>query len=306
MIELRRLHAFVVTAEEGHVTRAAERLGMQQPPLTRLIRALEAELGVLLFQRLPRGVRPTEAGRVLLEEARAVLARAEALPDIVRRVARGEQGRLAVGFTSSAMLHPFVPAALRAFRESQPGVQITLDEAGTGELVDGVLHGRLDAAFVRSPVDGAGGLFVDPVLTEPMVAAIPASHPLAQGPGPLPLNAIAAEPLVLYRRLAGPGLYDTILSACRAAGFTPVVAQEAPRLPATLGLVAAGIGISIVPRSMARIAIGDVVFRDLSACPGLVAPLHLVLRRAGLPPTAARFRVAVQRLAACPGAEAAP
>ena len=115
-----------------------------------------------------------------------------------------------------------------------------------------------------------------------------------------------SEPFVLYRRLAGPGLYDTILAACRAAGFIPVVAQEAPRLPATLGLVAAGIGISIVPRSMSRIGMDDVVFRTLSDCPGLVAPLHLVLRRAGLTPAASRFRAAVRLLAACPAAEAGP
>ncbi|MCY0855546.1 LysR family transcriptional regulator [Cupriavidus sp. D39] len=115
MIELRRLRAFVVLAEEGHVTRAAERLGMQQPPLTRLLRGLEEELGVLLMRRLPRGVRPTEAGLALLEEARAVLARAEGVADVVRRAAAGEQGRLAVGFTSSAALHPLCPPCCAGF-----------------------------------------------------------------------------------------------------------------------------------------------------------------------------------------------
>src|SRR3712207_5918000 len=116
MIELRRLRAFVATAEEGNVTRAAERLGMQQPPLTRLLRKLEAELGVLLLHRTARGVHPTAAGEALLEEARALLVRAEGVEEVVRGAARGEHGRLAVGFTSSAALHPFVSAALRAFR----------------------------------------------------------------------------------------------------------------------------------------------------------------------------------------------
>lgn len=296
MIELRRLHAFLTVAEEGHVTRAAERLGMQQPPLTRLLRGLEVELGVLLLYRLPRGVRPTEAGQVLLEEARAVLARAAELEDAVRRAARGEAGRLAVGFTPSAALHPFVPAVLRAFREEAPGVRVELDEAGTTELVNGLAHGRLDAAFVRSPVGAVPGLLVEPVLEEPMVAALPVGHPLAVEGGDgeaLPFTALAAEAFILYRRPAGPGLYDAILAACCAAGFSPLVAQEAPRLPATLSLVAAGLGVSVVPASMRRLAVAGVAYRELDGCPGLSAPLHLALRRTGLTATVAKFRAVV-------------
>lgn len=215
LIELRRLRALVAVVEEGHVTRAAERLGMWQPPLTRLLRGLETELGVLLVHRMQRGVRPTEAGKALLEEARAVLARAEGVAQAVRRAARGEQGRLAVGFTSSAALHPFVPAVIRTLREAQPGVSIVLEEAGTGELVDALLHERLDAAFVRSPVASVAGLLVDAVLDEPMLVALPGGHRLASDAGAaLPLAGLASEAFVLYRRPAGPGLYDTILAAC--------------------------------------------------------------------------------------------
>ena len=133
MIDLRRLRAFVVLAEEGHVTRAAERLGIQQPPLTRLLQGLEAELGVLLMHRMPRGVRPTEAGKVLLDEAKIILERANGVADMVHRAARGEQGRLAIGFTSSAALHPFVPKALRAFHESLPKLSVVLEEAGRAD-----------------------------------------------------------------------------------------------------------------------------------------------------------------------------
>lgn len=298
MIELRRLRAFVAVAEEGHITRAAERLGMAQPPLTRLVRGLEAELGTLLLHRLPRGVRPTEAGMALLGEARIVLARAAAASDTVRRAARGEQGRLAVGFTSSAALHPFVPAALRAFRSARPGVSIELDEAGTAELVEAVLQGRLDAAFVRSPVGNVRGLVVDPVLDEPMLVALPTGHRLAGvAGGALPLAALAMEEFILYRRPAGPGLYDAIMAACRNAGFTPTVAQEAPRLPSTLSLVAAGLGISLVPASMRRIALAGVSFHELRDCWGLSAPLHLALRSAAIGATAAGFRTTVHQLA---------
>ncbi len=299
LIELRRLRAFVAVVEEGHVTRAAERLGMQQPPLTRLLRGLEIELGVLLVHRMPRGVRPTEAGKALLEEARAVLARAEGVVQAVRRAARGEQGRLAVGFTSSAALHPFVPAVIRTLREAQPGVSIVLEEAGTGELVDALLHERLDAAFVRSPVASVAGLRVDAVLDEPMLVALPSGHRLAlDADTPLPLARLASEAFVLYRRPAGPGLYDTILAACRAVGFSPMVAQEAPRLPATLSLVAAGLGVTIVPTSMRRLGGESIVYRALTDCPGLSAPLHLAMRRAVLPPVLARFREIVRQMRA--------
>ena len=298
MIELRRLHAFVAVAEERQMTRAAERLGMAQPPLSRLVRGLEAELGVTLVRRLPRGVELTDAGQALFEEARTVLARTGRIADTVRRVARGEQGRLAIGFTSSAALHPFVPAALLAFRDVRPGVRTELEEAGTMELVDAMLQGRLDAAFIRTPVERVEGLIVDHVLDEPMVAAMPAGHELVRsGVSPLPLTALAGEPFILYRRPAGPGLYDAIVTACRGAGFSPTVEQEAPRLPSTLSLVAAGLGISIVPESMKQIAMPGVAFRALQGCPGLSAPINLALRRSGFNATASRFREMVHHLA---------
>ncbi len=298
MIALRRLHAFVAVAEEGQMTRAAERLGMAQPPLSRLVRGLEAELGVTLVRRLPRGVALTDAGQALFEEARTVLARAGGIADTVRRVARGEQGRLAIGFTSSAALHPFVPGALLAFRAVQPGVRTELEEAGTMELIDALQQGRLDAAFVRTPVESIEGLVVDHVLDEPMVAAMPAGHALARnGPSPLPLPALAGEKFILYRRPAGPGLYDAIVAACHGAGFSPTIEQEAPRLTSTLSLVAAGLGITIVPASMEQIAMPGVTFRALLGCPGLFAPINLAFRRSGSSPIAMRFRDTVRRLA---------
>lgn len=129
------------------------------------------------------------------------------------------------------------------------------------ELVEAMLQGRLDAAFVRSPVESIGGLIVDPVLDEPMLVALPDAHPLAGSDEALPLAVLAREAFILYRRPAGPGLYDAIVTACRGAEFTPVVAQEAPRLPLTLSLVAAGLGISLVPASMRRVAMAGVSFR---------------------------------------------
>ncbi|MBA8899840.1 LysR family transcriptional regulator [Phyllobacterium sp. P30BS-XVII] len=299
LIDLRRLRAFVALAEEGHVTRAAERLGMQQPPLTRLLQSLEADLGVLLMHRMPRGVRPTEAGKVLLDEARIILARADGVAAMVHRAARGEQGHLAIGFTSSAALHPIVPKMLRAFRENLPQVSVSLEEAGTAELVDALLHERLDAAFIRSPVGRTPGLRIDSVLEEPMLVALPVGHRLAtDSASRLLLTELASEPFILYRRSAGPGLYDTILTACREAGFSPVVAQEAPRLTATLSLVAAGFGISLVPASMQRLGGEGIVYKAVAGSSRLIAPLLLAMRQAHPVPALAQFRSLVQRIVA--------
>ena len=248
------------------------------------------------FIGLRRGVRVTGAGQVLLTEAHGILSAAQSLPDIVRRAAAGEQGRLALGFTSSAGLHPFVSSSLRELRGTFPKVTVMLEEAGTGELVDGLLTARLDAAFVRSPVERVPDLIVDFVLDEPMVAALPAGHSLTLDvTAPLSLASLAGEPFVLYRRRTGPGLYDGILAACRAAGFSPEIMQEAPRLTSTLSLVAAGLGVTIVPASMQILGGSGITFRSLTNCPGLSAPLHLARRRDASIPALERFREIVSR-----------
>src|SRR5262245_56278807 len=134
-IELRHLRYFIAVAEEGHITRAAERLGIQQPPLSLQIRALEQELDVQLFRRVPRGVELTPAGVALLEHARGVLDQVDRAVAITRRTARGEQGRLVIGFTSSTPFHPFVPRIIRAFRELSPLISLQLEESGSSDLV---------------------------------------------------------------------------------------------------------------------------------------------------------------------------
>jgi len=291
-MDLRRLRYLVTVAQEGHITRAAERLGIQQPPLTRQIRSLEEELGERLFERLPRGVKPTEAGRAVVEEAIAILDRAERLADVAHRAARGERGRLAVGYTSSGAFHPFVAQQIRAFRAASPGVRLELAEDGTPELVRGLEEERLDAVFVRSggPIEG---LALEPLLEEPMVAAFPSDHALAAR-AEVGLSELAGETFVFYRRPTGPGLHDAIVAACLRAGFSPTVGQEAPRMSSTLGLVAAGLGVSIVPASMQRMNVADVVFVPFRGDPGLVAPLLLVTRRRDRSAIVERFRAQVK------------
>ena len=304
-MELRHLRYFVAVAEEGHITRAAARLGIQQPPLSQQIRALEAELQVQLFRRKPRGVELTQAGEALFTEARAILQQIEHAITAVRRTARGEAGRIGLGFTSSASFHPFVPQAIREYRETHPLVRLTLEESGTGELVAALIDERLDAAFVRSPIGASGGgpaagIAIHSVLDEAMVAALPAGHALAAGSAarPLALAELAAETFILYRRPLGPGLYDAIIAACQRAGYSPNIGQEAPRMLATLSLVAAGLGVSLVPQSMRRLRVHGVAYRPLDSAAGLVAPLNLAYRRGESSEAARRFIALVRRTAA--------
>jgi len=307
-MDLRHLRYFVAVAEEGHVTRAAARLGIQQPPLSQQIRALEAELQVQLFRRKPRGVELTQAGEALFTEAQAILRQIEHAVTAVRRTARGEAGRIGLGFTSSASFHPFVPQAIRQYREAHPLVGLSLEESGTGELVAALLDERLDAAFVRSPIGAsaggpapgdAAGIAVHSVLDEAMVAALPAGHSLAvrAAAKPLSLGELAAETFILYRRPLGPGLYDAIIAACQRAGYSPNIGQEAPRMLATLSLVAAGLGVTLVPQSMRRLRVHGVAYRLLDSAAGLVAPLSLAYRRGETSEAARRFIALVRRAA---------
>jgi DNA-binding transcriptional LysR family regulator len=300
-MELRHLRYFIAVAEEGHITRAAERLGMQQPPLSQQIRALEQELGVQLFRRKPRGVELTDAGRALLSDARAILAHIDHAFASTRRTARGEQGRIAVGFTSSAPFHPFVPRVIRAFREAFPLVSLTLEESGTTELIGDLRGERVDAAFIRTPVADPAGLVVDRLLEEAMVVALPTQHALARagrsdGAG-VNLKRLAGETFIVYRRHTGPGLYDSIIAACHAAGFSPLVGQEAPRIVATLNLVAAGLGLSIVPASLQRMHLDGVTFRRLTGAAQPNAPLHLASRRGDTSSVVRQFLALVRQTA---------
>jgi DNA-binding transcriptional LysR family regulator len=278
-MELRHLRYFVAVAEEGHVTRAAERLGIQQPPLSLQIRALEQELDVQLFRRKPRGVELTDAGAAFLERARAILDQVDRAAATTRRTARGEQGRVVVGFTSSAPFHPFVPRVIRSFREMSPHVSLVLEESGSSDLVQGLHNEEIDAAFIRSPVADVVGLMVRPLLEEEMVVALPTGHALSSSKDPLPLVALTSETFILYKRPGGPGLYDTIITACRGAGFSPRVGQEAPRIISTLNLVAAGLGVSLVPASLRSLQMEGVVYRRLAEVAHLKAPLILACRR---------------------------
>lgn len=300
-MELRHLRYFVAVAEEGHVTRAAERIGIQQPPLSQQIKALEQEVGAALFRRRPRGVELTAAGRAFLEEVRAALARVEQALEAARRAARGEEGRLAVGVPPTGPFHPFVPHAIRAFREAFPGVSLTLDESLRAETMARLADGRIDAAFLRAPLREAPGLVIHRLLEEPLVAALPSRHPLNEGADahPVALADLAGETFVVYARQDGPALYEATVAACLRAGFHPRLGQEAPRITSALALVAVGLGVALVPESMRRMRMDGVTYRALLA--GEDPPrafLSLAVRRDDPSPVVARFAALVRRAAA--------
>ena len=175
-MDLRHLRQFIAVAEEGHITRAAEKLGMQQPPLSQKIKAMERELDVVLFHRLPRGVELTDAGRALFVEARAVLAHLDRALETTHRTARGEQGRLCIGIAPTAMFHPLVPRAIRDFREAFPLVSLTLEEGLSHEAVERLCNDRMDVAIVRNAAIHVEGIVVHALLQEPLVAALPSHH----------------------------------------------------------------------------------------------------------------------------------
>lgn len=283
-MELRHLRYFVAVAQEGHITRAAERLGIQQPPLSQQIKAIERELDVQLFHRKPRGVELTDAGVAFLSEARAMLGHLDKAFETTRRAARGEQGRICIGVTSTAPFHPLVPRAIRAFQQACPMVSVTLEECLSNELVERLRNEQMDAAFIRTSPSDRQGLVVDPLLEEPMVVALPSIHALARTTSAISLQRLATETFVLYGP-PGTGMYDATISACHTAGFNPRVGnlgastQQAPRITSTLSLVAAGSGISIVPSSLQRMNMEGVVYRPLKGQAKPKAALTLASRR---------------------------
>jgi DNA-binding transcriptional LysR family regulator len=285
-MELRHLRYFVVVAEEGHITRAAERLGMQQPPLSQQIKAMERELGEQLFRRKARGVELTNAGHVLLGEARSMLAQLDRALETTRRAARGEQGKLCVGFTSTSPFHPLIPQTIRTFREACPMVSLTIEECMSNELVDRLRGERIDIAFIRTAMAGSDGLVVNQLAEEPMMVALPSTHPAAMknGGSSVRMRDLAGELFILYGP-PGTGMYDAIISACLAAGFNPRVGnlgaatQQAPRITSTLSLVAAGLGITCVPSSLQRMNMEGVVYREIEGPVRPRSSLSIAYRR---------------------------
>ena len=305
-MELRHLRYFVAVAQEGHVTRAAERLGMQQPPLSQQIKALEREVAVQLFRRKARGVELTEAGATLFRDATAILVRVEEAVEAARRTAAGLEGRLRIGLPPSGPFHPFVPRMIRRFREEYPRVSVSMEECLRAELLEGLQAGTLDVAFLRASIQPPEGLDVHLLLKEPMIVALPSAHPMVgpgTRPGPIGLERLAGETFIVYARQQGPALYESTLAACAQAGFSPRLGQEAPRIITALSLVASGLGVTLVPASMQSMSLDGVAFRPLRGPVRPEAFLSVAARR-NATSTALRHFVALVRREARAGRQA--
>lgn len=259
-MELRHLRYFVAVAEELHFGRAAKRLRIAQPPLSLQIRQLEEEIGVQLFHRTKRRVLLTDAGRAFLQEARKTLAQVQRAVQVAQQTGRGEVGALSIGFINAA-IYSLLPEILRIFRTRFPQVALTLHELTTEEQVVDLLEGRIDIGFLRPPIR-ADNLNSMVVLREPFVVALPEAHPLAEQ-AEIPLRELADAAFLMATRHHGPSLYDQIISLCQKAGFTPKVVQEADRMQTIVGLVAAGIGVALVPGSMQHLKRAGVVYRPI-------------------------------------------
>lgn len=281
-MELRHLRYFTAVAEEEHMTRAAARLGIQQPPLSQQIQGLERELGVELFTRTPRRIRLNAAGQVFLDDVRHILALSESAVARVRQCARGELGRISVGYTSSAAIHERVPYLIRSFHERYPLIDLQVQENTTRGLLDAVQAQQIDAAIVRGSTQRYPDLQVVALGEETMVVAAPIGHPLGADSSPVPLIALAREPFIVYTRSDGPGIVDFLAAACRRAGFEPVIAETVPKLLSALTMVSAGRGVALVPETTRAILGASIRYRPLIAEDGFTIPLNLVHR-----PTAA-------------------
>lgn len=265
-LELRQFRYFVAVAEELHFTRAAERLHIGQPPLSLQIQAIEREIGVPLLKRTRRKVELTPAGELFLQEARLALLQANRAVDTAKRAARGEVGTLRLSFITSVPLIDVFTRAVRGFRAALPDVHLELKIKPTVSIIDDVLLNTVDVGFTRPALETVLPPTVTaiPVYEDHLMVVLPVDHPLNRESGPIPISRLRSERFVLRPRGTGTGFYEQVFSLCGEAGFAPLIAQEAMEATTTLGLVAAGVGITIAPQALQSIKVHDVVWRELA------------------------------------------
>ena len=297
-MELRHLRYFTAVAEELHFGKAAAKLHMAQPPLSQQIKQLEEELGFLLFHRAKRSVQLTAAGERFLGETRLIFQRLEQAIATGRRTSRGELGELSIGFVGSAS-YSVLPSILQRFRQRCPQVELTLRELTTNVQLEALRENRIDIGFVRPPIQG-DGFAQQPILQESLVVALSERHRLAgkvaKGKAEQDITALtslriadlAAEDFILFPRPLAPGLYDQVIALCQQGGFSPRVVQEAVQMQTILGLVAAEIGIALVPESLRNLQRVGVVYLPLREVTPR-AEIALVWREGDLSPTVGQF-----------------
>jgi DNA-binding transcriptional LysR family regulator len=260
-MELRHLRYFVAVAEELHFSRAAERIGIAQPPLSQQIRQLEEEIGVRLFYRNQRKVTLTAAGELLLRDSRQILQLAEEAKENARRAERGEIGTLVIAFVSSATYGDFMPSVIRDFRERYPKAELKLLEKSTTEQTAAIVAGTVHVGFVRPPISDRK-VETETVLKEPILAALPIQHELAKRTS-IALSELSDQKFIMLPRNMGLNFYDQTVSLCRDAGFNPEAIQEASEIHTIIGLVATGMGVALVPASIVNLNREGVAYMPL-------------------------------------------
>ncbi|HEX6099761.1 MAG TPA: LysR family transcriptional regulator [Thermoanaerobaculia bacterium] len=261
VLDVRRLQYFLAVAETLHFRKAAERLHVAQPALSQQIRRLEEDLGCQLLTRNRRGVALTPAGQALLESGRRALVQLTHAEDAARRTAANQVALLRIGFLNPAAFAVVPPLVLR-LRAERPDVFLALREGASAQLLEEVRLGQLDVAFVRGPVTHPG-VRIDVLRREPLIAVLPAKHPLARRKR-VPLAELADEPFIGFRRDAAPSLHDAITRLCMDAGFAPAFVTEASEWYTIVSLVAAGLGVAILPESIAAFSHRDAVYRPIA------------------------------------------
>ncbi|MEW6369301.1 MAG: LysR family transcriptional regulator [Pseudomonadota bacterium] len=263
MLDIRQLHYFVAVAEEENVGRAAEKLHISQSPLSRQIAQLEDKLGLTLFERSQQRIRLTRDGHTFLAETKAFLTHATRLESMAKRLGRGDEGGLCIGYLENAMHSGVLPHALRALRTTRPAVHVALYNYHSAEQLEGLRQRSLDIALVCDPPAADDpDLESAQVLNDPMLVAIPEGHPLATALNITPAD-LAGEKWIDVLHKESTLSHDNFVAACARAGFTPQITMEATEPLAALGLVAAGLGLTMIQHSLRYQAPKGVVLRDL-------------------------------------------
>lgn len=275
-MDLRHLKYFIAVAEELNIGRAALRLHISQPPLTRQIRQLEEELGVQLLLRTPRGVELTHAGEVFLGEARNVRALLEQAVEKARRAGEGKLGRLDIGIFGTGIISA-IPRMLQQFRAGYPDVRVVLHTLGKDEQIEALRQKRLDVAFNRI-VKPQPDLQSELILSEPVYLALNRDHPLAAAAS-VSFLALAGHPLILYPTGTPPNFVDRVVSLCRERGFTPDISQVVGDAITAIALVAGGFGLSVVAESATSLQLPGVVYRPFADAPDANLDLSCIYRK---------------------------
>lgn len=291
-VELRHLRYFATVGEVLNFTKAAQKLRVAQPALSRQIHDLEDELGVKLFDRTQRAVKLTEAGAAFLTEAKAVLERADEAVKLVRGVARGERGEIQVGYAPSLTVE-LLPSALHSFHNIAPGVHVKLHDLSSDEMMRGVREGRLHLSLVAQPeADTLNGLKYEPLQSYPICVGVPPSHKLARAKE-VKLAQITSAPLVAYSRAEYPEYYAMLKELFAATGATPRVAEEHDSAPSLIAAAGIGRGLIIGPACLGMLAGGRLKFRPLTPAPPPVQ-LGALFDAARMSGAAAKFLAAVK------------